>query len=58
MCNENEKESAKKYQRSRKENPKFYFSYQSVRGDEMEETHLAITISMFTRERKWNGNDG
>ena len=29
-----------------------------VRGDEMDETHLAITISMFTRERKWNGNDG
>ena len=28
-----------------------------VRNDEMDETHLAITISMFTRGRKWNGND-
>ena len=30
----------------------------SVRGDEMDETHLAIKITLFTRGRKWNGNDG
>ena len=28
-----------------------------VWGDEMNEMHLAITISMFTREWNWNGND-
>ena len=35
-----------------------YFLLSKCKGGEKDETHLAIKISMFTRGRKWNGNDG